>query len=142
MKFKSGDLVDFNYSGRYARKVRGGGFETHRVTTIHDYHPYALVLYWGNDIVHCVNTNYFKRNELLSFFEFLLGYRINKDNYDEVKNISNIDIGNPKSFYHNRLKAFLKRTTLGAYRTYIPSKIQSIGSVTIGDIFDWAGIIL
>jgi hypothetical protein len=143
MAYKSGDLVDFLYSGKYARKTRGKGFEGHRITTIHDLHPIAMVLYWGNDIVHGLNFNYFKKAELIPFFEKMLKVEINQKNWHLIKDIGHLDIGDPKAYYHNFLKSYLKHrpsASPSAYRGYIPSKIQSIKPITIGRIFDRAEI--
>ena len=118
-KIQSGDIVMFNYSGK-------------KVTTKR---PMVLVLHpnWRG-YLHGLNIDYIPESTLKKLWEMtkvtLAGKveRLTKLRLPLLK----ADIGNPQTFYNQRLKKFL-RSELGktgtAYRTYTISAVGSIKKV-------------
>ena len=116
MKIVPGSIIRFSYSGK----------------EVNDSRPLVLVLNprWQGKL-HGLNISYLRESNLKQLLQL-----VKETAQGRIKRLLKLrlpllsaDIGDPKKFYHSRLKGFLKSKlgkTSAAYRLYISSNISGV----------------
>lgn len=104
MKLKRGYIAYFRYR-RYHK----------------DPYPLALVLYVGDELIHCLNIHYLSQNLTDDLVEMIVKVALKRlKSQDQYR------------FYHNYMKRYLPNVIKASYRTYKPGYITDVVIVSKG----------